>query len=477
MSDSVFDQHDGLDLAKLVRNKEVSAIELLDEAIERTEKADQKLSLLADRYYDFARQQLQRGLPEGPFSGVPFLRKDLCASIEGQSDTVGLKVLKDHKAPQTDTLGQRYLDAGLVIFGSTKVPPFCYTVDSDRADYGACFNPWDQTRTPGGSSTGAGAVVGCGALPMAHGNDGGGSLRIPAAWSGAFTVKPSRGRIPYGPVYTESWLGFAAEGTITRSVRDCAAMLDATMGDPIGRRYSCVAPARSYLEETKHECRPLRIAVMEQTHAGQAFDPEHLDAVHKTAALLESLGHQVEYAAPKLNIEALSVELYKTVAVDTLKVINDLGDARGEPVRDDELETIVRSFRDAGRKVSALEYARINDLSMEAAYDFDHFMAGHYDLVLSPTMPMPPLKIGEIYRNEDSYEAFRVDQDRVLNLTMVQNVTGQPAMTVPLHWGSTGLPIGMMFVARYGDESTLFSLAAQLEKAQPWWDKKPAGLF
>lgn len=312
---------------------------------------------------------------------------------------------------------------------------------------------------------------------MAHGNDGGGSLRIPAAWSGCFTVKPSRGRIPYGPVYTESWNGFAAEGTITRSVRDCAAMLDATMGDTIGRRYTCPQPERSYLEETQHECRPLRIAVMEKTHDGQAFDPEHLEAVHQSARLLADLGHHIEYAAPSINIDALSVELYKTVAVDTLKVLNGIGAARGEPVRDDEIETLVKTFRDAGRDVTALEYANVNDLSMEAAHSFDSFMHQRYDLVMSPTMPVKPLKLGEIFNNDDSYDAFRADQNRCLNLTQVQNVTGQPAMSVPLHWSSDNLPIGIMFVAQYGDESTLFSLAAQLEKARPWWDKKPEGIL
>jgi len=472
MSDSVFERHDGLALAELVRTGQTTATELLDEAIERVEAADVRLNVLADRYHDFAREQIARGLPDGPFHGVPFLRKDEGAEIAGLSSTAGLKLLKDRTAPETRVLAQRYLDAGVVIFGSTTVPPFCVTIDTDRAPYGACRNPWNDALTPGGSSSGSAAVVGGGTLPMAHGNDGGGSLRIPAAWSGAFTVKPSRGRLPGGPVQTEDWLGFATEGTITRSVRDCAAMMDATMGRETGSRYVAPQPERSYLAETERECRPLRIAVMHETHAGDEFHPHHRAAVHDTADLLSGLGHRVELAAPKIDIDALSIELYKTVAVSVCNVVDDIGKSMGREIADDELEVVVRTLRRRGRSVTGQEYARINDLSMEAAFRFDQFLQD-YDLLLSPTMAEPPLPIGEIYRHEDDYDAFRQHQDRYLNMTMVQNVTGQPAMSVPLCWSPDGLPIGMMFVARYGDESTLFALASQLEKARPWWDRRP----
>jgi len=470
MSD-IFDTHDGLGLAALVRNGEVTPGELLDTAIDRVEQTDAKCAVLAARDYDFARGQLAKGLPQGPFTGVPFLRKDEGCDIEGLVTTAGLKILKDNVAIENRTLANRYIQAGLVIFGATKVPPFCVTIDTDRAPYGACRNPWDTSRTPGGSSSGAGAVVGAGALPMAHGNDGGGSLRIPSAWCGAFTMKPSRGRINNGPVYTEGWMGFAVEGTITRSVRDCAAMLDATMGLELGCKADAPQPARPYLEEVSHDCRPLRIAVMEKTHGGADYHPEHQAALTDTVNLLEGLGHTVTTAAPKIDIERLSKELYKTVSINIDTVLDDIGNARGSPVGDDELERLIVTWRNRGKTVSGAEYARILEIAMEEAYAFDSFMVD-YDAVLSPTMPEPPLKIGEIYRHEDDYDKFRNHQDKYLAMTQVQNVTGQPAMTVPLWMTSANLPIGMMFVGRYGDESTLFSLAAQLEKACPWWERK-----
>lgn len=469
---SVFDEHDGLGLAGLVESGEVSPTELLDESIERVETTDARLNVLAARDHDHARASIDAGLPDGPFRGVPFLRKDDGSVIEGLVTTSGLKLLAGHRSPHTSTLARRFLDTGLVFFGATTVPPFCVTIDTDRSPYGACRNPWDPSRTPGGSSSGSAAVVGAGSIPMAHGNDGGGSLRIPAAWSGAFTVKPSRGRLPNGPVYTEGWLGFATEGTITRSVRDSAAMMDATMGPELGSRYTAPRPDRSYLAETTTDCRPLRVAVMEATHAGEPFHPHHLDATRQTADLLSELGHHVEAAAPAIPLERLSIELYNTVSVDIAGFLDEFGAARGRPVADHELETLVATLRRRGRTVSGLEYSAVNQISMEVAYAFDAFMQD-YDVVLSPTMPEPPPPIGEIYRHENDDEEFRRHQDGYLALTQVQNVTGQPAMSVPLWQSPDGLPVGMMFVARYGDESTLFALGAQLERARPWWSRLP----
>lgn len=469
---SVFEDHDALGLAELVSTGEVSPTELLHEAIERTEHIDEKLGIFAQRDFDFARAQIEQGLPDGPFRGVPFLRKDECCVIEGLVTTSGTRLFADYRPDYTSTLAERYMAAGLVMFGATKVPPFCVTVDTDRAPYGPCLNPWDDTRTPGGSSSGAAAAVASSAIPMAHGNDGGGSLRIPAAWSGAFTMKPSRGRLPDGPIYTEGWLGFATEGTITRSVRDCAAIMDATMGDELGSRYSCPQPPRPYLDETTNECRPLRVAVMTKTHAGDQFHPHHLEATKKTADLLTDLGHHVEEAAPVIDVEDLALQLYLTVAVDIANGLDSVGDMRGSPVVDDELETVLAMFRNRGRHVTAQEYAGINNTSMEAAHAFADFQQ-NYDVVLSPTMTQPPPPIGEIYRHEADFDAFRQHQNEYMDLTQVQNVTGQPAMSVPLWQSPDNLPVGMMFVGRYGDESTLFSLAAQLEQAQPWWDRVP----
>lgn len=472
---SPFAETDALGLAQLVRDGRVTAAELLDEAIERVDAVDGELNVLAGRYHDFARRQLAAGLPDGPFTGVPFLRKDCGGEIAGLSATEGTRLLADRVADTTSVLAQRFLDAGVVVFGATAVPPLSVTIDTDRSRTGPCRNPWDPSRTPGGSSSGAAAVVGAGALPMAHGNDGGGSLRIPAAWCGAFAVKPSRGRVPNGPVFTEAWMGFATEGVITRSVRDSAAMLDAIAGPEVGSRYVAPSPEGSFLDHTRRPCRPLRIALLERTHAQDEFPPDYHAATLRTGELLETLGHVVEVSpGPEFDIDALSRELYKTVAVDLANLFDDIGEARGRPVGDDEIEVLLATLRNRGRAVSGQAFARVNQLSMEVAYAWDRFLQD-VDLVLSPTMTGPPLPIGEIYRHEADYEALRRHQDTIVNMTMVQNVTGQPAMSVPLWQGPDGLPIGMMFTARYGDESTLFSLAAQLEEAAPWWDRLPGG--
>lgn len=477
MSDSLFDIHDGLALADLVQKKVVSPIELLDEAIERVEKADDKVGLIANKTYDFARKQIENGLPEGPFKGVPFMFKDdHGGSIKGLPNTSGAKLLKDHIAPYTQTLSQRYMDAGLVVMGYTKVPPWFVTFDCNRSHYGDCFTPWDTRRISGGSSAGSAAAVGAGAIPMTHGSDGGGSLRLPSAWCGAFTMKPSRGRLPYGPTRSEEWFGMATEGHITRSVRDNAALMDAVMGREKGSRYVAPEPQRSYLEETRHECRTLRVAVMTKDHDGNDFHPHHLAAVEETARLLADLGHHVEYAAPKIEIDELSAKLYDMVSTSAIDTMKEIGDARGRPVELDELEVLMASFVRRGDITRGTDVTRINDLSMQVARDFDDFM-DNYDVVMSPTTPEPPTEPGWVYKHEDNLDGFRADQNKILNLTQVQNFTGQPAVSVPLCWSPDGLPVGIMFVGRYGDESTLYSISAQLERAKPWWNKKPEGIL
>ena len=473
MTASVFEDHDALGLAELVRAGEVTPTELLDEAFARVNAVDRQFGVLADRYEAYARGQLRDGLPTGTFTGVPYLRKDCKCEIAGLSATEGTRLLTDRVADTTSVVAQRFLEAGVVMIGATAVPPLSSSFDAESSRTGPCRNPWDPSRTSGGSSAGAAVLVGTGALPMAHGNDGGGSLRIPAAWCGAFTVKPSRGRVPNGPVYTEDWLGFATEGVITRSVRDCAAMLDVIAGPETGGRYVAPPPRRSYLSETQQPAASLRIAMLERDHYGADFDPEYLSAMHRTAELLTSLGHEVDAApSPEFDIDELSRQIFVTVAVDTLRFLDAIGEERGRPVDDDEVEAVPAAFRAHGRSVTGVQYARTNDLSMETAYAWDQYM-GSYDLVLSPTLTKPPPLVGEIHRHAENLEAYRHDLTEYLNLTMVQNVTGQPAMSVPLWHSRAGLPIGMMLVARYGDESTLFSLAAQLEEAQPWWDVRP----
>ena len=478
MSDSLYDTHDGLALADLVRKGTVSSLELLEDAIQRVEKADSKVGLIANRTYDYARDQIKQGLPDGPFKGVPFMLKDEEAScIAGLPITTGTKLLQDNVAQTTSTLAQRFLNTGVLMMGYTKVPPWFVTFDCERSWYGRCMTPWNpENGISGGSSAGSAAVVGAGALPMASGSDGGGSLRLPSAWCGAFTIKPSRGRIPAGPPLTEEWFGMATFGHITRSVRDHAALMDATMGIALGSSYTAPQPKRSYLEEVQHECPPLRVAVQTQDHDGREFHPHHLAAVEETARLLEELGHNVEYAAPKIDIEELSNRLYDNVALSTQIAIKALGEQRGRPIDDDELEALIVSFRNRGRVATGPDILRVNELSMLVAYDFAVFMQS-YDVVVSATVSRPATEPGWVYRNETNLDEFRRDQNEILNMTQVQNFTGQPAASVPLCWSPDKQPVGIMLVGRYGDESTLYSLSAQLERAKPWWGRMPEGIL
>ena len=466
-------EHDALGLAELVRRKEVSAAELLEAAIARTEALNPRYNFISQKHYERARAALAKGLPQGPFTGVPFLLKDLNTYLEGELTEQGSRYWKGYRAPVTSEIARRHERAGLVIFGKTTSPEFGLTATTESLATGITRNPWNPERTSGGSSGGAAVAVATGVLPVAHATDGGGSIRIPASCCGLFGLKPSRGRVPMGPPRTEGWGGLAAHHAVSRSVRDSAALLDATAGLETGSRYGAPTPERPWLEEVARAPGRLRIALSVSPAMGTPVDPECVEAARAAARLCESLGHHVEEAAPKLNMEAIGQALFTIIASSVAADIQARHAATGIAPGPDVLEAVTLVYYQLGLKATGIEFARANNTLQEAAIVVAQFMQP-YDVWLTPTLAAPPLEIGRLSLSNPNIEAYYQAAGAFTAFTGLFNMTGQPAMSVPLAMSQSGLPIGVQFAGRYGDEATLFRLAGQLERAAPWAARRPS---
>ncbi len=475
---------DGIGLAALVRSGQASPEELLDEALNRAEAAQARLNLFAALYPDLAREQIRRNDPSAPYAGVPFALKDLGVELTGAPVTSGSRSYRDYIAATDSELTRRYRKAGLVIFGATTTPEFGLTLTTESALFGQTRNPWDLSRTTGGSSGGAAAAVAAGVIPVAQASDGGGSIRIPAACCGVFGLKPSRGRMPMGPARTEGWLGASTIHVVSRTVRDSAALLDLTHGPETGSRYHAPVPVRPFLSETERDPRQLRIALWPVAPNGTVPSEEAHAGLRHTAALLESLGHTVIEATPKLNGEALAKAALFSIAAHVASGLDDRGMARGHPVTEEEIEPVTTALARLGRTVPMVELAKANGVFQAAAIQYEHFLdTGAFDLTLSPTIHRAPDPLGTMSLSADADEMGAAVASFAPHCAMF-NVTGFPAMSVPLHWTAPsesapqGLPIGMMFGARFGQEGLLLSLAAQLERAAPWANRQaPFGVW
>ncbi|WP_349293035.1 amidase [Sphingomonas lycopersici] len=469
----LLDGHDALGLAALVKTRQVSPSELLDAAIARCEAMNPRFNFLAREHYDYARKAIARGLPLGPFTGVPWLEKDLNTFIAGEITGQGSRYYKDFRATVTSELVRRHERAGLVIFGKTTTPEFGLTATTESKATGATRNPWNPEHIAGGSSGGAAAAVASGVIPAAHATDGGGSIRIPASCCGLFGLKPSRGRVPMGPLRTEGWGGLSCHHAVTHSVRDSAALLDATHGSEPGSRYVAPTPERPFLEEVTRAPGKLRIALMMTPPGGTPVDTECAAAAMSAAKLCESLGHIVEEAAPTLDAGAIGQAGFVMIGASVAADLDARAKATGIPLGPDVVERVTLSFyRGFGEKFSAMDWVRANNMLQEAAVTLAQFMT-RYDLILSPTLAELPLKLGTINLSQEDVQLFMRNVTPFTPFTGVYNMTGQPSMSVPLGMSTSGLPIGVMFSARYGDEATLFRLAGQLERAAPWKDRRP----
>jgi amidase len=488
-----YPKYDGLGLAELVRTRQVSATELLEEAIARVEALNPRLNAVVVRMYDRARGEIARGLPDGPFRGVPFLLKDLLSMYAGVPTSCGTRLLKDLPAPRDSETVRRYRGSGVVILGKTNTPELGILPVTEPELFGPCRNPWDPSRTPGGSSGGAAAAVAAGMVPLAGGGDGGGSLRIPASCCGLFGLKVTRGRTPTGPDLGEVWHGFAFEHVVTRSVRDSAAMLDVLQGADVGAPYAAPHLERPFLSEVTTDPGRLRIAFTTRPLLGQRVHEDCVAGVRAAAALLERLGHQVEEAAPALDGEAFALAFLTVLMGEASADIEWVAALAGRRAGAGDFEPATYALGLLGRAMSAGDYAvaarRLQLASREIARFFER-----YDVLLTPTLAGPPVPIGALQPSAAERAVLRIVGRmnagwllKALGVvgpmaartfdwipyTPVFNVTGQPAMSVPLHWNAQGLPIGMHFAARFGDEATLFRLAGQLERAAPWFDRRP----
>lgn len=465
-------QLDATTQAELVRKKEVTPAELVAAAIERTERINPQLNAVIAPMYEHARQQAASALPDAPFTGVPFLLKDLQAAYQGVPMTAGSNYLRDFAPNGDNELVKRYKRAGLIIIGKTNTPELGILPTTEPALFGATRNPWDTKRMVGGSSGGSAAAVAAGMTPMAHANDGGGSIRIPASCCGVFGLKPTRARNPLGPHFGDLFSGLVAEHAVTRSVRDSAALLDATAGPELGDPYCAPLPARPFLQEVGADPGQLRIAFTTNAPTGVPVHPDCVAAVHDAAKLCAQLGHEVEEDEPQLNGEML-INAFMTIwSAGNAWTVESLSFAVGRKPVPEDFEPGTWALVEMGRRRSAPDYLLAVQTLQIFARRIAQFME-QYDVLLTPTLAEPPLPLGSFASTPDDPMAGMRRAGLFAPFTPICNATGQPAMSVPLYWNADGLPIGTHFVARFGDEATLFRLAAQLEAARPWSNRRP----
>lgn len=465
-----YDACDGLGLAALVAATKASPEELLDEALARARVTQGMFNCLSQLFPEKARAAIVAGLPGGLFRGVPFLLKDIL-DMAGTPTWSGSRLARDTPpAIHDSTLVARFRRAGLVIFGKTTTPELGIAASTETSLTGTTRNPWDPTRTPGGSSGGSAVAVAAGVVPMAHGSDGGGSIRIPASACGLFGLKPTRARNPSGPFVGEGWGSLAVNHVLTRSVRDSAAMLDCTHGPAPGDPY-CAPPVEgSFLAEVSASPGRLRVALQLAPFSGVPVHPECMAAAEGAARLLEELGHHVEMALPAIDWPQLAQSHRVLVATNVrLSVLHMNGAV--EPGRG-AVDTIVQEAVDFARSLPAEAYVH----AQHVIHWHGRLMAAFheaYDVLLSPTLAQPPVLLGPQHTNNPVPKAYQDGISAFSPFTSVFNMSGQPSMSVPLHWTPEGLPVGVMMSAAFGAEALLFRLAGQLERARPWAGRRP----
>jgi amidase len=463
---------DATTMAELVRDKEVKSIELVEAAIERVERLNPTLNAVITPMYDIAREAARAELPQGHFTGVPFLLKDILATYAGVPMAWGSAFTKDYVPDRDSELVVRQKRAGLITIGKTNTPEFGILPTTEPHAFGPSRNPWNTERTTGGSSGGSSAAVAAGIVPMAHANDGGGSIRIPASCCGLFGLKPTRARNPMGPAVGDVMGGLAVEHCVSRSVRDSAALLDATSGPDIGDPYWAPPPERPYLEEVGTPPRQLHIGFTTQSQTGSPVHEDCVKAVLDAAKLCEELGHQVDEFNPDIDGQAMVGPFITAWSAGCSWTVDGMALVTGKEPTEDQFEILTWALYNMGREQSASAYlmavTALQALSRQVAHMFVDF-----DIWLTPTLAEPPVPLGTFESPPDNPIYGLMRSADFVPFTPICNVTGQPAMNVPLYWNEEGLPVGTHFIAHFGDEATLFRLAAQLEEARSWADRRP----
>jgi amidase len=459
--------------AELVRTGAAAPHELVQDAVDRLRRVDPQLSAVVRERYDAALAEVRGPLPDGPFRGVPLLLKDLGCHVAGEVTADGTTFLEGVPRPVDSALARAFRSAGFVSLGRTRVPELATTVTTEPAALGPTRNPWDLARTAGGSSGGSAAAVAAGAVAVASASDGGGSIRIPASACGLVGLKPSRGRISQGPEVGESWAGATVDGVLTRTVRDTAALLDVLAGPQPGDPYTAPPPARAFAAEVGASPGRLRVGLLPQPPQDDLEgDSACAAAVERTGELLASLGHDVELAHPEaLGDAAFSRHFNRTVGADVAFAVAAAERLLGREIAADELEPRNQAYLAMGRRATAVSYlesrAWLASFSRRVAgWWAPAHAGGGFDVLVSPTVNGPPPLLGAL----DDGEAVR----RWMPYGAQFNVTGQPAVSLPLHMHPSGLPLGVQLVTAYGREDLLLRLAAQLEEAAPWWDRRPS---
>jgi Asp-tRNA(Asn)/Glu-tRNA(Gln) amidotransferase A subunit family amidase len=468
-----YEDYDALGLADLVRRREVTPEELLDAAIARVEARNPLINAVVIKLYDFARRAIAEGLPDGPFRGVPFLMKDLTSPVAGVKMTRGSAFFADTPPAAEDSEHVKRLKrAGLVIVGRTNTCELGLSLTCEPQLYGPTRNPWDVTRISGGSSGGSAAAVAARMLPLAHASDGFGSIRVPAACCGLVGLKPTRGRNTFAPFLGEGLGGVATEHAVSLSVRDSAALLDATCGAGPGDPYVAPPPRRSYLSEVSSDPGKLRIAWTSVAPNSVRIDGRSLTVLEETAKLCADLGHRVEQWDPPIERAAV-VPTFLTLATANTVVNLSTHPTAGRPAREGEVERITWLTAKLGEKVSGADYVRATQKMHRLGRQMAAFHA-QWDVLLTPGLATLPVPLGWLDMTMDDVDEYWRRVFAFSPFTVWFNLTGQPALMLPLGQDPAGMPIAVQLVAAYGDEATLFRLGAQLEAARPWFGRKPA---
>jgi len=465
------DRLDATALAELVRTKKATPRELVDHAIARIEKLNPALNAVVTPMFDQARKAADAPLADGPFAGVPFLVKDILAAVDGVRFTSGSRMLSDFVASEDSVLIERLRRAGFIFVGKTNVPEFGFLPTTESQLFGPCKNPWNLGHTTGGSSGGSATAVAARMVPVAHANDGGGSTRIPASCCGLFGLKPTRGRTTLAPALGDVMGGLVAEHVVSLSVRDSAAILDATHGPSLGDPYYAVPPSRPYALEAKTPPGRLRIGVSGRPISGVGVHADCLSALEDAKQLLTELGHEVVdrdiFLPGDMFLEAFSV-MWTAGAAATL---DGLALLTGRKASAENVEPMSYALAEAGRQRTAGEYlvavAILQRLTREWAKQ-----RADLDVLVTPTLGQPPVALGSFDVPDNPLAGLFLAAE-FAPFTPLQNMTGEPAANVPLYWNAAGLPVGVQIIGRYGDEATLFRLAAQLEEARPWAARIP----
>lgn len=463
---------DGLAIAGLVKKKEINPSDILDTVFDLIEKLNPALNAVVRTLEEQARRDVEAGLSNGPLAGTPIVLKDEYISVANVPNDQSSRLAAGWARDYDTSLVESYRKAGVIPVGKANLPELGASVTTDAVLYGPCSTPWDLSRNSGGSSGGSASAVAAGITPIGYSNDGAGSIRIPASCCGAFGLKPTRARVSTAPDGGEYWNGLVIEHAITRSVRDSAALLDATDGWKPGDYYCAPQKERPFLSEITHEPRALRIAYSATPPFEAAISPDCVAAMEDTARLCADLGHHVEEDSPKFDGAGMADGVAKLLCIHLSFGIQAMSEITGRTIGPDTVERATLELARRGAGIKAVEMLDLLERFTATARQVAPFWE-KYDLLLTPTLAAPPVKHGYIYTDDPDADRYLERWLKFVPFTPLANVTGAPAMSVPLFWNKEGLPIGTQFIGRFGDEATLFQLAGQLERARPWSAKRP----